>query len=66
MDQQGKLWKTNGKRSPLAVIFEPSSRMTVLSQGHENLGHKGAKAVWEQLRVQFYWLHMQADERLSL
>jgi hypothetical protein len=55
MERGGHLWKRNGSDSPLAVIFEPKSRLSVLRQGHENLGHKGMHAMWEHLKNRFHW-----------
>jgi hypothetical protein len=51
MEREGRLWKRNGTDPLLAVIFEPKSRLSVLRQGHENLGHKGMRAMWEQLKI---------------
>jgi hypothetical protein len=61
MERGGRLWKRNGSDPPLAVIFEPKSRLSVLRQGHENLGHKGIRAMWEHLKNRFHWPYIRAD-----
>ena len=46
---------------PQRVITDPRKRIAILTQAHENLGHKGEQAVFELIKVRFYWPHMRTD-----
>ena len=56
-----KLFKRNSANFPLLVVTNPQKRLAILTQAHENLGHKGELAVFELIRVRFYWPHMRTD-----
>jgi hypothetical protein len=43
------------------VIFDPRKRVAILTQAHENLGHKGEQAVFDLVRLRFYWPHLRTD-----
>ena len=55
------MYKKNGTETPCVVIFSPEKRLAILTQAHEQLGHKGEEAVYNLLRVRFYWPHMRTD-----
>ena len=55
------LYKRNGSYTPLLVLRTAASKLSVLEQAHEKLGHKGVQAVFELLRHRFYWPHLRAD-----
>ena len=59
--KDGKLFKRNGDRPPLLVIFEPTNKLSILKQAHDNLGHRGVQAVFELIRHRFFWPHIRAD-----
>ena len=59
--KEKKLYRRNGSRAPLLVIRDPSAKLSILQQSHEQLGHKGIQAVFDLLRCRFYWPHMRAD-----
>jgi hypothetical protein len=59
--KKGKMYKQNKDKYPLQVIFDPETRISILSQAHDNLGHRGVQAVFETLRRRFYWPHLRAD-----
>jgi hypothetical protein len=59
--KEEKLYKRNGDRPPLLVIFDPIQKLTILKQAHENLGHRGVQSVFELLRHRFFWPHIRAD-----
>lgn len=59
--RSGKLWHRNGDLPPLLVITDPRARLSILTQGHENLGHRKVKAMWEALKIRFYWPRLRAD-----
>jgi transposase InsO family protein len=59
--KDGKLFKRNGNRPPLLVIFEPDRKLSILRQAHEEMGHRGVQAVYEILRHRFFWPHLRAD-----
>ena len=56
-----RMYKRNGSRPPLLVIRDSDTKLSILQQAHEKLGHKGIHAVFDLLRRRFYWPHMHAD-----
>jgi hypothetical protein len=59
--KNGQMYKRNGSRPPLLVIFDPTRRLSILTQAHDNLGHRGVQAVFEMLRYRFFWPHLRPD-----
>jgi hypothetical protein len=59
--KEGRLFKRNGNKNPLVVILNPKKRVTILTQAHENLGHKGEHAVFDLVRLRFFWPHLRND-----
>ena len=59
--QNSRMYKKNGDRLPLLVIFDGKHRNSILLHAHENLGHRGIFAVYEVIRHRFYWPRMRAD-----
>jgi Integrase zinc binding domain len=57
----GRMYKRNSDRPPLLVILENKRRASILTQAHEELGHKGELAVFELVRMRFFWPHLRAD-----
>ena len=57
----GQLYKRNAHKTPLLVILDPKKRISILTQSHEELGHKGEFAVFELVCLRFFWPHMRAD-----
>ena len=55
------MYKRKGNNQPLVVIFNPAKRVAILTQAHDDLGHKGENAVFELVRIRFYWPHMRTD-----
>ena len=51
----------NGK--PLLVIFDLPKRLELLTQAHEQLGHKGERVTWEIIQHHFYWPFIFKDVR---
>jgi RNase H-like domain found in reverse transcriptase/Integrase zinc binding domain len=58
-----KMWKRRKDRSPLLVILDHERRMEILTQTHENLGHRGEQSVFETVRERYYWPHLRQDVR---
>lgn len=56
-----RLFKRNQSKPPLLVILEPDKKVSILTQAHEKLGHRGVQVVYELIRHRFYWPHMHAD-----
>lgn len=54
-----KLWK-RGNPTPLQVVFEEALREKILTEAHENFGHRGVQAVFETIRRRYYWPHLYA------
>ena len=43
------------------MLTNGTSREKILEQIHDGLGHKGEWAVWEAIRIRFYWPGMRKD-----
>jgi hypothetical protein len=61
--KDNKMFKHNQHGYPLVVILRESDRQSMLRQAHDDLGHRGERAVFHTLRLRFHWPHMQADVR---
>jgi transposase InsO family protein len=61
--KSGNFWKRHKKGNPLRVILDPDQRNKILIQAHEELGHRGEQAVFETVRVRYYWPHLHSDIR---
>jgi transposase InsO family protein len=61
--QNGKMYKRMRGRPPLLVVFDPEKRATILTQAHEELGHRGEAATWETVRLRFFWPYLFSDVR---
>ena len=59
--QNNQMFRRNGKKIPLLVIMNPKKRVAILTQAHENLGHKGEQAVFDIIRLRFFWPHLRTD-----
>ena len=55
------MFKRNGLKSPLLVILDPLKRSSILTQAHEELGHKGEQAVFDIIRLRFFWPYLRSD-----
>jgi hypothetical protein len=58
-----KLWKRRRNKLPLLVILEHERRLEILTQTHEDLGHRGEQSVFETVRERYYWPHLRQDVR---
>jgi hypothetical protein len=59
--KNNKLFKRNGQKMPSLVIMNTKKRIAILTQAHENLGHKGEQAVFDLVKLRFFWPHLRAD-----
>lgn len=59
--EASQLFERNGNRPPLLVIMDTAKRISILEQSHEQLGHKGIHAIFNVLRLRFYWPCLRAD-----
>jgi transposase InsO family protein len=57
----GKMYRRTPERKALLVILDKARRLTLMTQAHDDLGHHGAKATWENLRTRFYWPTLHKD-----
>lgn len=57
--KDGKMWKKTKKR-PLLVILSPERRKEILYNSHEELGHRGEQAVFETVRLRYFWPHLRS------
>ena len=58
-----QLYKRNGSKPPLRVILDPKIRLKILTQAHDQLGHRGEYPVFHMLKERFYWPYMWNDVR---
>jgi len=56
-----RLFKRNGDRFPLLVVFSPEQKLSILEQAHDGTGHRGVQSVFELIRHRFFWPHLRAD-----
>jgi hypothetical protein len=57
----GVMWKRQRKGNPLCVIFNKERRLQLLTNAHEELGHRGVQVVFDTVRLRFYWPHLYSD-----
>jgi hypothetical protein len=57
----GKMFKRNRDKPPLLVILDIKKRLAILTQAHDKLGHKGEQAVFDLIRLRFFWPHLRTD-----
>ena len=55
------MYRRQKNRPDQKVIFPEERRREILEQLHEGIGHRGEWAVWEALRIRFYWPRMRND-----
>jgi transposase InsO family protein len=55
------MWKRRKEKSPLLVVFDCDRRLAIMTQAHENLGHRGEQSVFETIRERYYWPHLQIN-----
>ncbi|RDB16200.1 Transposon Tf2-6 polyprotein [Hypsizygus marmoreus] len=58
---QQKMYKKNSNQIPTLVVMNKRKRIAILTKSHDELGHKGEQAVFELIRLRFYWPHMRTD-----
>ena len=59
--KDGKLYHQNNPHLPQLVVTDLKKQIAILIQVHKNLGYKKEQAVFELIKIQFYWPHMQND-----
>ena len=52
---EGKLYRREKNGTELRVIIEPETRMQVMMQAHDQLGHRGEYSVFELVSKRFTW-----------
>ncbi|SJL17472.1 uncharacterized protein ARMOST_21023 [Armillaria ostoyae] len=57
----GRMFKRNKEKSPLLVVLDPDIRNRILTEAHDQLGHKGEQAVYDVLRIRTFWPGMRTD-----
>jgi transposase InsO family protein len=56
-----QLFKRRGSNPPSKVILDPELRSRILSQAHEELGHRGVHGVFQTVKERFYWPYLFQD-----
>jgi hypothetical protein len=46
---------------PLLVVQNAKTKLAILTQAYENIGHKGEQVVYKLMEVRLFWLHMRTD-----
>jgi transposase InsO family protein len=59
--KDNRMFRRNGIKMPLLVVMDSKKRIAILTQAHENLGHKGEQAVFDLVRLRFFWPHLRSD-----
>ena len=59
--KSGRLYKRNASGIPLRVILHHNHRYTIMLGAHEKAGHRGVEAVYNTLKLRFFWPHMELD-----
>ena len=59
--KNGELFRKNGLNLPLKAVFSLSTRLEILQEAHEKLGHRGEYATMQTIRRRFYWPTMWQD-----
>jgi len=59
--KDGEMFRRRIGQTPLLVILDPKKRQQLLTQAHEELGHRGVYGVFGALRLRFYWPHLFPD-----
>jgi transposase InsO family protein len=57
----GEMYRRRLGQTPLLVILDPEKRRQLLTQAHEELGHRGVYGVFGALRLRFFWPYLFAD-----
>ena len=52
---KGKLYRRHASGHDQRVITEQEDREKILYEMHDGIGHRGEWAVWEAIRIRFYW-----------
>ena len=56
--KDGEMFRRRIGQSPLLVVLDPEKRRQLLTQAHEELGHRGVYGVFGALRLRFFWPHL--------
>jgi hypothetical protein len=59
--KDGRMWKRRKNMTPLLVIFDHAHRLSIMTQSHEDLGHRGEQSVFETIRERYFWPHLRQD-----
>jgi transposase InsO family protein len=59
--QEGRLYRRHASGNNQRVLTNPADRKKILEDLHDGIGHRGEWAVWEAIRIRFYWPGMRQD-----
>ena len=59
--QGNRLYRRHSSGHDQKVIMTGRDRRRVLTELHDGIGHRGEWAVWEAIRIRFYWPGMRKD-----
>jgi len=59
--QGARLYRRHASGHDQRVLLSRNERQKVLRELHDDFGHRGEWAVWEAIRIRFYWPGMRKD-----
>ena len=59
--QGNRLYRRHASGNDQRVLMTEDERKKVLQELHDGFGHRGEWAVWEAIRIRFYWPGMRKD-----
>ena len=59
--QENRLYRRHPSGNNQRVLMTGGERRRVLAELHEGEGHRGEWAIWEAIRIRFYWPGMRKD-----
>lgn len=60
---EGVLFKNQINGPPLKVILSADAKYRILTEAHEDFGHRGVHAVFETISKRFYWPYLYREVR---
>ena len=64
--ESDRMFKRNPGSTPQLVILNATKKVELITQAHDELGHKGEQVVYELLRARFYWPYQRSDVHFHL
>ena len=59
--KEGQLYRRHPSGRDQKVVISGKDRERILTELHDGIGHRGEWAVWEAIRIRFYWPGIRRD-----